>query len=230
MTYPSGPYGQGFPEQPGYGQQPGYPQQPGYGQQPGYQPQPGYPAQSGHPQPWYPGAYQPYGSAPAPSTSPSGGTAITTAVLAGLGALATLGGGILGLIGLAALNSDSTYSTSDVLSGGACALLVIVMLVNIVSGLLLLPGTVMLLQRKMIGRWLIVGGCALTILNSLLSLGLSAAVTARYESYGGGSAFEFLSLVFPIATLVLAMLPSTTAWIKARPNPVAPQFYPPYPG
>ena len=48
--------------------------------------------------------------------------------------------------------------------------------------------------------------------------------------YYDGRGFAVLGLVFPIATPVLALLPSTTAWIQSRPNPVMPQYYPPYPG
>jgi hypothetical protein len=165
---------------------------------------------------------------PLAPASPSGGTGITAGVLAGLGALANLGAGIFGLIGLAAINSDSTLGSSE-LSGGVSALLVVTVLISVVVGIVLLAGAITLLQRKMIGRWLVVAGCAMTIVGSLISLGLSAAVTARYGYYGGGG-FAVLGLVFPVATLVLALLPATTAWIQAKPNPLAPQPYSPFQG
>ena len=208
MNYPNGPYGQGYPGQPGYPQQ-----------QPNYQQQ-GYPQQPG-----YPGAYQYQPMQPA---SPGGGTAITAIVLAGLGTLANLGGGLLGLIGLIALSNDSAFESVSDVSGGVFAVLILGVFASIVAGLLLLGGTITLMQRKMIGRWLVVSGCAITMLGSLLNLGLSAAVMARYETYGGGNGYAVLGLIFPIATLVLVLLPSTTAWIQAKRNPIAPQYYPPY--
>ncbi|WP_458318225.1 hypothetical protein [Mycolicibacterium brisbanense] len=222
MSYPNGPYGQGFS-----GQQPGYPQQPGYQQQ-GYPPL-GYPQQQGYPQqPGFGGGYQPPAMPPLAPASPSGGTGITAGVLAGLGALANLGAGIFGLIGLAAINSDSTLGSSE-LSGGVSALLVVSVLLGVVVGVVLLAGSIMLLQRKMLGRWLVVAGCAMTIVSSLITLGLSAAVTARYGYYGGGG-FAVLGLIFPVGTLVLSLLPSTTAWIRAKSNLAVPQPYSPFQG
>ena len=203
MNYPHGPYGQGFP-----GQQPGYPPQ-----QPGYPPQqPGYPPYGG------------YQQLPLPPPAPSGVTGIIAAVLAGLGAFTNLGAGLFGLlamIGLGALASEPAYATSDGV-GGAFVMLVFVVLLGIGAGLLLAAGTVMLLLRKMIGRWLIVGGCALTIVGSLISFGVAAAVTAPYGAYSGGNGFAILGLIFPIATLVLVLLPATTQWINAKRNPARP--------
>lgn len=163
-----------------------------------------------------------------PAASPSGATGITAAVLAGLGALTNIFGGIAGLIGLLILSNDSTFDALE-LSGGAKALLALVLVLNLVSGLLLGAGTVMLLLRKMIGRWLVVAGCGVTILSSLIGVGISSAAASQVP-YGGGGVSSLLSLIFPVLTLVLALLPSTTAWIRAKENPVAPQPYPPYQG
>ncbi|MDH6195594.1 lysylphosphatidylglycerol synthetase-like protein (DUF2156 family) [Mycobacterium frederiksbergense] len=154
--------------------------------------------------------------------SPSGVTAIITGVLAGLGALLTLGNGILGLIGFAALAGDAGLRTLAARSPGVLTLTILTTLLSVGCGLLLLAGTVTLLQRKMISRRLIVGGCVLIILGSLISLGLSFAATARYEA----NALAFLSLALPIATIVLALLPSTSAWIRAKQNPIASQADP----
>jgi len=205
VNYPHGPYGQGFP-----GQQPGYPPP----QQQGYPPQqPGYPPHGGY-------QYQ-----PVPPPAPSGVTGIIAAVLSGLGALANLGAGLFGLlamIGLGALANEPSYANSSDGVGGAFVMLLFVVLLGIGAGLLLAAGTVTLLLRKMIGRWLIVGGCALTIVGSLISFGIAAAVTAPYGAYSGGNGFAILGLIFPIATLVLVLLPPTTAWINAKRNPIRP--------
>ena len=220
MNYPQGPYGQeqprhhpGYPPHQGYPpQQPGYPAQQAYPQQP-----PGYPAQPG---------YQPYGGYPYPGAAPakpSSATGITAVVLAGLGALSNLGAGalaLLGLVGLSALSADSAYANASSAASGAFAVLIFVVLLGIAAGILLAGGTVTLLQRKMIGRWLVVGGCALTLIQSLISFSLAAAVAGPYGSFGGGNFFSILGLVFPIATLVLVLLPSTTAWIRSRSEPI----------
>lgn len=211
MTYPQGPYSQGFPGQPGYPQQPGYP--PGYPAQPSYQQ--GYPQPGGYP-----------GMAPMPATAPSGGTAITAGVLAALGALAGLGSGILAPIGIAAIKSDSGLSTGADLGGGVYALLIVGSLASIVFGAVLLTGSVMLFQRKMLGRWLIVGGCALAIVGNVIGFAVRSTTTAGYPGFG---VLPLLGMVFPITTIVLIMLPSTTAWIQAKRNAVAPQYLPQYP-
>ncbi|MCV7066668.1 hypothetical protein H7H51_14845 [Mycolicibacterium farcinogenes] len=162
-----------------------------------------------------------------PTAEPSGTTGTIAAVLAALGAVAGLGGGVLAAIGLSAASGMSS------LSGGVYALLIALVLFSFVFGLMIATGAVLLFQRKMLGRWLVVGACVLAILSGLISFGVSAAATAAvYGSYsaGNGGVLNLVTLVFPIATLVLALLPSTTAWIKAKPNPVAPQYYPQYPG
>jgi hypothetical protein len=192
MNYPYGPYGQGFPQQPGYAPQPG----------PGYPPQPGYP-----------GVQQPYPLPPAPSTSPSAVTGVIAAVLAGLGGLANVLGGLLTTFGLAVMISESTY---DIESGEWTGLIAITML-NIVAGVLLSAGTVMLLLRKMTSRWIVVAGCAVSIVSSFVSLSMPSTF-AEYQ-YGGKGA-DVVGLVFPIATIVLALLPSTAAWIRAKQNGV----------
>lgn len=172
---------------------------------PGQQPRPGF-APYRFPQ-----------SAPPPSRS--GATAIVAAVLAGLGAVACLGGsllGILGAVGINALDTDSRVQTSVGIAGGVRPVLILGIVLTFVAGLLLTAGTVTLAQRKMTGRWFVVGGCAVTIAGNLLSLGYAASAMGSYVS---GGAFALLGFIMPIATLVLVVVPSTTAWITAKPKP-----------
>ena len=211
MTYPNGPYGQGLPGQPGYPQQPGYPP-----------PQPGYPQQPGYPPPGYP--QQPYGMPPSAPVPPSGVTGIIAGVLAGLGGLANVVGGLFMAFGLSILIGE----TSDA-AGSAWTPLVAITGLNIVAGVLLLIGTVTLLLRKMIGRWLVAAGCSASILSTLINLTWTPSAIADYE-YDRGVAADLVGVIFPIATLVLVLLPSTAAWIRSKQNPIAPQPYPPYPG
>lgn len=211
MTYPNGPYGQGLPGQPRYPQQPGYPP-----------PQPGYPQQPGYPPPGYP--QQPYGMPPSAPVPPSGVTGIIAGVLAGLGGLANVVGGLFMAFGLSILIGE----TSDA-AGNAWTPLLAITGLNIVAGVLLLIGTVTLLLRKMIGRWLVAAGCSASILSTLINLTWTPSAIADYE-YDRGVAADLVGVIFPIATLVLILLPSTAAWIRAKQNPIAPQPYPPYPG
>lgn len=190
MTSPHGPEGQEYPHQPGYAEQLGL-QQPEHAE----------------------GESQPNELAPAHAASPSGVTAILTAVLAGIGALLTLSNGILGLTGLAALAGDAGLRTLALRTPGVLAMTVLATLLSVACGLLLLAGTVALLRHKMIGRRLIVIGCGLIIAGSLISLGLSLATTSSYGA-GAINGLAILSLALPIAIIVTASLPSTTAWVR----------------
>ena len=218
MSYP---YGQGFPGQPGNPQQPGFGQQPGgFGQPSGFGQPPAYgqPAAFGQ-QPGY--GQQPFGGG---FGEPSSATAMIAAILAGLGGLWSLVGGLLGFVGVSALSDIPGFT------GGVYAWLVISLLIGLVLGGVLLAGAITLFQRKMIGRWLIVGACAATIVigivGFIVQLAVISSITAGYHvSYMGSGFMPLLSLVFPIATIILAMLPSTTAWINSRPTSIAPQPY-----
>jgi hypothetical protein len=217
VNYPYGPHGQGFPRQPGYPQEPGYPQQPTYPQQQGYPPQGGYP-----------GGPQPYPPPQALRTSPSAVTAVIAAVLAGLGGLANFFGGLVAAFGLAAIMAEATSNNSTAVTDGAWTGLVAIVVLNILSGLLLLIGTVMLLLRKMSSRWLVVAGCAVSILSTLVNFTMVPSSIGEY-GYDRGVGPDLVGATFAIATIVLVLLPSTTAWIRAKRNSVAPQHYPPYP-
>lgn len=202
MTFPNGPFGQGFPDQPGYPPQPGHPQQPVI------------PVLSGN-------VGEPQANAVA-AGEPSGVTGITAAVLAAFGAVAGLGSGVLAAIAIAAA------ATSSAASGREVAVLISVLVLNCGFGLMNAIGAVMLYERKMRGRRLVVGACALAILSTLI---LFVATATEASSYGQARGiYAVVTLIFPIVTLVLALLPSTGAWIEAKQKPVAPQTYPPYPG
>ncbi|MDG4667284.1 hypothetical protein [Mycobacterium sp. 236(2023)] len=166
-----------------------------------------------------------YGFAPRPAPPPpSGVTAALAIILAGLGALACLGSGllgILGLIGLSAPGSTSGFRTSAGIAGDLFPVLVFGVALNFVSGVLLTVGTVQLARRRLNGRGLIVGGCGVTIGSALLSLGYAASSTTPYGAFGGDG-LEIVSFIFPVATLMLVLVPPTTAWLTARRNP--PEF------
>lgn len=153
---------------------------------------------------------------PVPQPPPSGVTGIMAVAFAGLVAVACLGVSLLaflGLIGVSLLDTDSRVQTSVGISGSVLPVLILGILLTFVAGLLLAAGTVKLAQRKMAGRRLVVGGCGVTIAANLLSLGYAASATGPYIS---GGTFALLGLIFPMATLVLVLVPSTTAWITAK--------------
>jgi hypothetical protein len=106
---------------------------------------------------------------------------VIAAVLSGLGGLANVVGGVLATFGLAVMISESTY---DIESGAWTGLIAITML-NIVAGVLLSVGTVMLLLRKRTSQWIVVAGCAVSIVSSLISLSLaSTAAWIRAKQNG----------------------------------------------
>ncbi|WP_158168895.1 hypothetical protein [Mycolicibacterium smegmatis] len=193
MNSPYGPYGQGAPWQ-----QPGPPQA---------YPPPGY-APPGYPQPGYP--YPPPQPAP-----PSGVTAIIAIVLAGLGGVANFFGGLLMAFSLAVIMADSTAAGSSAVNDSAWTPLVAISVLNILCGVLLLTGTVMLLRRKMTGRWIVIAGCATNLLSTIVALTLVPSSIGEYE-YNRSAGPDAVGLIFAIATVVLVLLPSTAAWLQAR--------------
>lgn len=164
-----------------------------------------YPQAPGGGYPAYPGGVDPMQAPP-----PSGGTAITTAILAILGGLVQGFEGAAGLFGGASLAGDSSG-----MAHSAPVLLIIIGGVTFVAGILLLVGAIMMFVRKPVGRMLVIIGCGLTIATVL--------GTIAWTVIGlGGSPSMFLLLtgtVFPILTLVLAILGSTKRYLAAPRQP-----------
>ncbi|AMD56251.1 hypothetical protein ATO49_28680 [Mycolicibacterium fortuitum subsp. fortuitum DSM 46621 = ATCC 6841 = JCM 6387] len=164
--------------------------------------------QPGFGQPSYPTAHQ-----PVPPRAPSAATGIIAAVLALLGGLAGL---VLGVLIMAAVISKHRSEAPPA----------IVALLCITSGLALLIGAIQLWRHKPISRGIIAGGCAAIMLAGALFL--IEGFTNTEPSAAAIVTIALLDFIFPIVTLVLTMLPSTKAWIEAKQNPIAPQYYPPY--
>jgi hypothetical protein len=184
----------------------GVPQQPDFRQPPVI-------SSSGVPQ-------QPYSSTPG---KPSGAMAMVAAILATLGGLTGLTVAVIGGIG-----GNTSLRLGRPL--GSLIALFSGVLMSVGCGALLLTGAVLLFRRKMIGRQLIVGGCITAVISYLLYSGGIATFQDRHLSTFGIGVAVIVVCLFPVVTLVLALLPSTTAWIRAKPDPPAPQYYPPYPG
>ncbi|MEV6274660.1 hypothetical protein [Nocardia sp. NPDC051832] len=171
--------------------------------------------------PQNPGGYQPYGPTQGWEPAPGGGTAIAAGVLAALGAVAQLlaGGAVLWL----------AFATSELLGDDEefAAFILVGAGISLLTAVLLGVGSVTLFLRKAIGRILIAVACGIHILAQIASMVITAAVVSGFSdddlvSTGIGGV---IGIVFPIATLILVLLPPTARWLAYRPSEVA---YPPY--
>lgn len=179
-----------------------YPQQPGQypdQQPPGQYPTGGYPPAPPAPYPNYPGGID-------PMARPSGGTAITAAVLAIIGAawaiFICIGG----------------FSTAPDAQGPLSWMVWMQAVVYLVEVCTLLPGAILMLTRKPIGRWLVVLGCAIHIVQGIVAvIAVAGAVSDQIENsaqaFGAGTVGLVVVLAPAIATLVLALVPLTGRWI-----------------
>lgn len=194
-----------------------YPNQPygqGFSGQPGYFQQPGWPQQPGYPQPGYPGGYPP------PPRGPSGATGILAGLLALFGGLVGIG---LGAVAIFALFFSGQEERD--------ARMFLSPVIGFAYALLLLIGAILLFRRKSIGRWLIIGGSAAVLVFWAFLGGTVIGVSDEPRRDLVAIGIRILAgLVFPILTLVMTFLPSTTKWIQAKPNRSAAQHYPPYLG
>ncbi|MGH9061367.1 MAG: hypothetical protein ACRDZY_17915, partial [Acidimicrobiales bacterium] len=246
-TYPQNPGPQNpGPQQPGQqpnpGQQP-YPGQPYPAQQ--QQPYPGQPSQPFPAQPQQPygqpqqqpygqpsqpfGAQppQPYGQQPFPAypggpgsiqaPKPGGGTAITAAVLAILGGIVSL----ISLIGSIAIIVG--------VSGNFLVLGIVSLVVNLALAGLLLFGAITLIMHKPIGRMCVMIGCGLAIAYTVISLILTYVGVGGFgratSALAYGSIGSILSILPPVATLILVIVKPTALWVGiGDPNPGIPQY------
>lgn len=162
--------------------------------------------------------HQPPDEDPATEPKPSGATAISAAVLALLGGAVACAGLVLGLTTL--LSRTPRFGPAFLGLG-----------ISIVLAGLLLPGGILLLRKKPLGRQLVIAGSSLAIVLYLgfLVLVLSGAVGGFA---GVGAAAVLLFLVPAVATLVLAAAAPTARWLTvvARTRERYPPRYPPRQG
>ncbi len=148
----------------------------------------------------YPWNMSPVGDPP----PPSGATARTAAVLAG----------IYGLISLLPTYAAATELRSGRQRGPGFDFTFEYLAVGFVGALLsvvLVFGAVALLARKRIGRTVVVGGCGLAVLAALL--GLAASVANHYPI---GRTFCGGGLVLFLIPLWCALAPATGRWLAHR--------------
>lgn len=206
-----GPEQSGTPQAPGAPGAPGNPtpQYPG-AQQPPYPP-PGqyapYPQYSQHPQysqyPQYP--QQGFGG-----PAPSGGTAIGAAVLSFLGALAN----ILGALGNFSVASMPQFHSQNT------GLFVVMGVVALAIAAALAVGGIMLLRRNLVGRMIIAIACGVVIVLALVGYLMAQALLNQAGLSASATMPSLLgrtigSIVFPVVTMALALVPSTKNWCLA---------------
>ncbi|GGL25250.1 hypothetical protein [Nocardia jinanensis] len=208
-----------------------------YGQPPQ---QPAYPAQYPPPGPAYPApapGYPPAGYPPAGGyghqPAPSGGTGITAGILALLGGVASSLSAV-GMFILAAATSESSLTNGAVLATGArrrsssssnssssdtdidfdfdlAGTGVVLGIAYSILALVLLIGGIMLLRRSNTGRVMVILGCVLSIVLTVVVVGV---VTA------GGGVSVLTAPLFALLTLVLAAIAPTKRWIEAARAPL----------
>ena len=170
-----------------------------------------YPSGQGFPgQPGYPVGHPPF-----PPSRPSAATALSAGILALFGGIAGLGFAVFGVASMAHHGFDAKGVLYDLVFVGYATVLLV--------------GAVLLLQRKTIGKVLVAGSCAVAVLAGLTAV-VQAIMNGAADLAVGFAVIIVPLFVFPIATLVLALLPSTAKWLAPRPDSTSPQPYPPIQG
>jgi hypothetical protein len=155
---------------------------------------------------------------PADGPKPGGATAVTAAVLAMLGGSVALAGLVLGLTTL--LRQTPRFGPAFIGLG-----------ISVVVAGLLLPGGILLLRGKPVGRQLVIAGSSLAIVLYLAYL--LVVLLGAVGGFAGVGAFAVLLFLVPaVATLVLAAVTPTARWLGdgARPRRRYPPRYPPRQG
>lgn len=199
---PFGASGYGAPGSPGYGA-------PGYGA-------------VGHESPAYvPPTIPPgYGAI---AHAPSGAAAITAGVLALLGAVAQLfilGITVIAFVGLSAFAVEFGEGV-----GGVAVFVGLMCVISLAIVVVLTLGGVNLLRGKQSGRIMTaIGSVVMILLQGILLVIVLIAPSEGVLSM----VFNVLFFLFPVATLILALLPQTSEWIAAKEaSRLVPVFYPP---
>jgi hypothetical protein len=164
---------------------------------------------------------------------PSGGTGITAGILALLGGVASALSAF-GMFVLASATSESSLTNGAVLATGArrrssssssssgpdidfdfdfdlAGTGVVLGIAYSVLALLLLIGGILLLRRSNTGRVMVILGCVLSIVLTVVVVGVVAV---------GGGISVLGAPLFAVLTLVLAAIAPTKRWIEAARTPV----------
>ncbi|RUP30000.1 MAG: hypothetical protein EKK51_18380 [Mycolicibacterium sp.] len=199
-----------------------------------------------YPQPQYQQYPQPVGyGMPMPGPAgPSGVTAIIAAVLSLLGAVSTGFQAFSSWYVVATLSSlPDSYSSVSETRSGLMGLSTGMAVVQTILAIALLTGGVLLVIGRSVGRWVVIGSCAVVVLSNVVALFASLTILKRldtalggYEGMRGLAGLSVMSaavpIVFALVTGVLAALNSTRDWCQWKTGqaaPAAPVAYPGYP-
>lgn len=163
-----------------------------------------------------------------------GGTAVAAAVLALLGGIVGVVGVVFGVV--ATVNSERGVFAWGMVPGWMSVVSVVTLVVDLLAGVLLLAGAILVFRRRGAGPTLVVLGCVgvlasyvVTVISTvaqLLQYGVSVGrhldvVFGQTALYGLQSVgidvpwgVSILALLFPVVTFALAVLPSTRRWRK----------------
>ncbi|MET8653656.1 hypothetical protein [Nocardia aurea] len=179
----------------------------------------------------YPRSYGPYPGGNTAS-APSGATAIIAGMSACLGVLGNLGGGLVLLV-IGVARGGVEFAGIDLLDllryrgyyTFPSVVTVVVGVGHIITAIVLAVGAIMLFSRKAAGRSLVVAGCAGTILWRIVGvIGIVRIIGPEEVGLILGGDGALGSVIFPIATMVLALVPATSTWLAYRPSSVQPGY------
>lgn len=153
--------------------------------------------------------------------APSGATAITASVLSLLGGAGQLFGAFTTVAALATISQATSLLGTDGLPGWYGGTMTVTVIVQFALAAALLVGGGALLTRKLWARIVIAGACGVALALGIVGLLIAAAVSSHIPSeYATGQGFSMIigimGLIFPVATAVLALLPSTRQWCQTR--------------
>ncbi|MEV2223845.1 hypothetical protein AB0E01_28750 [Nocardia vinacea] len=142
------------------------------------------------------------------------GAAITAGGLACLGAAHRILTAIGTAVAYAYLDTGSDRVRAAF--GPARTILAISIPIWLVIGILLLVGGIQLFRRRPSARWLIITGCGIDIAYIVIEYIAARMWASHYENaiVLGGPILLAIGLVFPIATVVVTLTNSASAWIS----------------
>ncbi|MFD4460533.1 hypothetical protein [Nocardia sp. NPDC058480] len=159
---------------------------------------------------------------------------MTAAILALLGGLAALGGLVMYVVNT--LRFDAHWLAWGLVPGWASIVTVVLLVIDLVASIMLLVGATLIFRKHKAGPTLVILGC-LGVIGAFVLGALSTVIqmmdygvplSRHLDALMGNSsinlilgadvdipwAISLLVMVFPVATFLLAVLPSTRRWCR----------------
>ncbi|MFF2390970.1 hypothetical protein [Nocardia sp. NPDC058114] len=159
---------------------------------------------------------------------------MTAAILALLGGFAAFGGVVMYVVNT--LRFDARWLAWGLVPGWASIVTAVLLVIDLVASIMLVSGAILIFRKRNPGRVLVVLGClgvigtyALGALSTVIQLmDYRFPLSRQLEAILGNSsidsilgadvdipwAISLLMMVFPVITVVLAVLPSTKRWCR----------------